>query len=79
MLIIVVRLPAVDLAERMTAMRLWLDDHRYEPSTFTYSEDRQNVLIRVAFKIDDEAAAFSMQFNGGTDEPTDFEHLQPAE
>jgi len=37
------------------------------------------VLIRFAFKIDDEAAAFSMQFNGGTDEPTDFEHLQPAE
>jgi hypothetical protein len=25
-----------DLAERLTDMRVWLDQHRYEPSTFTY-------------------------------------------
>ena len=26
----------MDLAGRLTDMRIWLDQHRYEPSTFTY-------------------------------------------
>ena len=67
---ITVRVSAVNLTEQMTAMRLWLDDHRYEPSTFTYSEDGQDMVIRVVFEIDDEAAAFSKRFNGG-DQVTD--------
>jgi len=75
---IIVRVSAVDLAGQMTAMRLWLDDHRYEPSTFTYSEDGQDMVIRVVFEIDDEAAAFSMRFSGGDAEMTNFKEVQPA-
>jgi hypothetical protein len=62
---ITIRVRAVDLAEQITAMRIWLDKHRFEPSRFTYSEDGNDVLIDVSFKVAVEAAAFSAQFNGG--------------
>jgi hypothetical protein len=59
---VTVRVPSADFAERMSAMRLWLDDHRFEPSKFKYSEDGNNVSIDVDFKVAAEAAAFSAQF-----------------
>ena len=62
---ITIRVPVDDFAERMTAMRLWLDDHRFEPSTFKYSEAGNDVLIDVSFKVAAEATAFSGRFNGG--------------
>jgi hypothetical protein len=58
-----IRVRAVDFAQRMTAMRLWLDKHRFEPSRFIYSEDDHDVLIQVDFKVATEAAAFSARFN----------------
>jgi outer membrane lipoprotein-sorting protein len=57
-----VRVPSADFADRMSAMRLWLDDHRFEPFRFTYSEEGNNVLVDVGFKSAAEAAAFSAQF-----------------
>jgi len=30
---------AVDFAERIAAMRIWLDEQSIEPSKFKYSED----------------------------------------
>jgi outer membrane lipoprotein-sorting protein len=60
---ITIRVRAVDFAERMSAMRLWLDEHRFEPSRFTYTEDGNDVLIDVDFKVATEAAAFSAQFS----------------
>ena len=62
---ITIRVRAVDLAEQITAMRIWLDKHRFEPSRFTYSEDGNDVLIDVSFKAAVEAAAFAGRFNGG--------------
>jgi len=62
---ITIRVRAVDLAEQMTAMRIWLDEKRFEPSRFKYSEDGNDVLIDVRFEVGVEAAAFSAQFNGG--------------
>jgi hypothetical protein len=59
-----IRVRAVDFAERMTAMRLWRDEHRFEPSRFKYSEDGGDVLIAVDFEVAAEAAAFSAGFNG---------------
>jgi hypothetical protein len=61
---VTIRVGAVDFAERMTAMRLWLDEQRFEPSRFKYSEDGGDVLIDVDFKVAAEAAAFSAGFNG---------------
>jgi hypothetical protein len=62
---ITIRVRAVDFAERMTAMRVWLDEHQFEPSRFKYSEDGNDLLIDVSFKLALEAAAFSARFNGG--------------
>jgi outer membrane lipoprotein-sorting protein len=59
---ITIRVRAVDFAERMNAMRLWLDEHRIEPSRFRYSDDGNDILIDVDFKNATEAAAFSAQF-----------------
>jgi hypothetical protein len=53
-----------DLVERLTDMRVWLDKHRYEPSTFTYFFLDPGMKIRVAFKIAKEAEAFARQFHG---------------
>ena len=48
-----------DLAGRLTDMRVWLDEHRYEPSSFTYFFLDPGMKIRVTFKIDREAEAFA--------------------
>ena len=53
-----------DLTGRLTDMRVWLDEHRYEPSTFTYFFLDPGMKIRVTFKIDREAEAFAQQFGG---------------
>ena len=53
-----------DLAGRLTDMRVWLDQHRYEPSTFTYFFLDPGMKIRVTFKIDREAEAFAREFGG---------------
>jgi hypothetical protein len=53
-----------DLARRLTDMRVWLDERRYEPSTFTYFFLDPGMKIRVTFKIDLEAEAFAQRFGG---------------
>jgi hypothetical protein len=53
-----------DLVERLTDMRVWLDEHRYEPSTFTYFFVPPGMKIRVSFKIADEAKKFAERFDG---------------
>lgn len=56
-----------DLRDRMAAMRLWLDEHRFEPSTFNCREAEDGVLIRVEFKVTAEAEAFAAHFEGRLD------------
>ena len=53
-----------DLARRLADMRIWLDKHRYEPSTFTYFFLYPGMRIRVAFKLAEEAEAFAQEFRG---------------
>ena len=53
-----------DLTVRLTDMRVWLDERRYEPSTFTYFFLDPGMKIRVTFKIDREAEAFAQEFGG---------------
>jgi hypothetical protein len=53
-----------DLARRLTDMQIWLDEHRYEASTFTYFFLDRGMMIRVSFKIDVEADAFAQEFGG---------------
>jgi hypothetical protein len=53
-----------DLAGQLTDMRIWLDQHRYEPSTFTYFFLDPGMKICVAFKLAAEAEAFAQEFRG---------------
>lgn len=53
-----------DLVGQLKDMRIWLDGHHFEPSTFTYFYLDPGMMIRVSFDIHDEAAAFADQFDG---------------
>jgi hypothetical protein len=64
MQIVEVKVSDEDLAARLADMRAWLDGKRFEPSTFTYFNDHAALLVRVSFKVDDEAQAFALKFGG---------------
>lgn len=53
-----------DFGGRLTDMRLWLDEHRFEPSTFIYFYLDPGMMIRVSFSVADEAEAFAEEFGG---------------
>ena len=68
-----------DLAERLTDMQVWLDEHRYEPSTYVYFFLDPGMKIRVSFKIDDQAEAFAQRFGGSLlDTPLPNDRLTPV-
>jgi hypothetical protein len=62
------RLQPQELSEKMAAMRMWLDERRFEPSSFTCNDCEAGVLVRVDFKVAEEADAFSRCFGGGVDQ-----------
>jgi len=53
-----------DLSRQMSAMRIWLDEHRFEPSTFSCRDTDDGTLVSIEFKIPREAEAFAAQFDG---------------
>ena len=52
------------LSEIMSAIREWLDGHRFEPDAFRCTTDEQSVTCRVEFKIESEANACAKAFGG---------------
>jgi len=62
-----VRIPERDedaLTARMTAMREWLDHHRFQPSAFRHTFTSPGILFRVDFSAATEAAMFAREFGG---------------
>jgi hypothetical protein len=59
-----IRLNLSDLSREMGAMRIWLDQHRFEPSSFSCRDGGDGVVVSVEFKAADQAQAFSKHFNG---------------
>lgn len=53
-----------DFVRRLLDIRVWLDDNKYQPSTFTYFYLDPGMMIRVLFDSEDEAAAFADEFGG---------------
>jgi hypothetical protein len=51
----------------MGAMRVWLDQHRFEPSGFSCRDVDDGVLVSLEFKIADQAHAFAERFGGRAD------------
>jgi len=61
------RLQPNELSGLMAAMRIWLDERRFEPSSFSCRECGAGVLVRVNFKVAEEAEAFAQRFGGSVD------------
>jgi hypothetical protein len=61
------RLSPNDLPREMGAMRVWLDQHRFEPSSFSCRDIDEGVLVSLEFKIANQAQAFAQRFGGRTD------------
>jgi hypothetical protein len=53
-----------ELSRKMGAMRVWLDQHRVEPSRFSCQDDDDRVLLCLEFRQPCEAEAFASQFGG---------------
>jgi len=64
MYLVDIRMQPGDLSRHMSTMRIWLDEHRFEPSTFYCRDTDCGMLVSVEFKISDEAAAFAERFDG---------------
>jgi len=48
----------------MSEMRIWLDRHSFEPTKFTYKQNREIIVITVDFKENQQAEAFQSRFDG---------------
>jgi hypothetical protein len=64
MYLVDIRMQPGDLSRQMSTMRIWLDEHRFEPSTFSCRDADSGMLVSVEFKMSDEAAAFAARFDG---------------
>ena len=69
MYLVDIRMQPGDLSRKMSAMRVWLDERRFEPSTFSCRDADCGMLVSVEFKISDEAAAFAERFDGRANGP----------
>jgi hypothetical protein len=52
------------LSETMSAVREWLDNHRFEPDAFRCTTDENHLTCRLEFKFESEAAACAQAFGG---------------
>lgn len=61
-----VRLSFGDLSKVLVSMREWLDHQGFEPSVFRYNRDEgaPEVVVRLTFKSEKEAAEFGRKFDG---------------
>jgi len=64
-----VHLEAGQLSEQMAAMRIWLDERRWEPSSFSSHDDGRRIRLQIAFKIAGEGEAFARRFGGRLNRP----------
>jgi hypothetical protein len=69
MLIVEIHLGPGELREQMAAMRLWLDEHRWEPSLFNSHADGRGVRLHIAFKTAGAGEAFARRFGGRLNGP----------
>jgi hypothetical protein len=53
-----------ELPNQMNAMRAWLDEHGYEPSSFNSREQKGKLLLSVCFRAREAADAFANRFAG---------------
>jgi hypothetical protein len=59
-----IHLPRGELSRQMSEMRIWLDQNRFESSTFSCRDADFDVLVSVEFRAARQAAAFAERFAG---------------
>jgi len=59
-----IRVRPGELSRRMSEMRMWLDEYRFELSTFSCRDQSFGVLVSVAFRAPQQADAFAERFGG---------------
>ena len=64
-----IRVKPSDLSKQMTAMRLWLDEHRIDLSTFACRHTEDGMLVDAEFRLAHHAAAFAERFGGRAHRP----------
>jgi hypothetical protein len=65
-----IRVKPSDLSEHMAIMRLWLDEHRIDLSTFTCRRTEDGMLVHAEFSLAQHAAAFAERFGGRANRPS---------
>jgi hypothetical protein len=59
-----IHLPRGQLSRQMSEMRIWLDQNRFESSTFSCRDADYEVLVSVQFRAAPQASAFAERFAG---------------
>jgi hypothetical protein len=62
MSVVEIRLNPSDLSREMSEMRVWLDEHRFEASSFSCRHEEDRVLVCLEFAQALEAQAFANHF-----------------
>jgi hypothetical protein len=68
--VVEIRLKPSDLSKQMAAMRMWLDEHRIDSSTFSCRHKDDGMLVRVEFRLTHQAVPFAERFGGRADGPS---------
>jgi hypothetical protein len=64
-----IRVKPSDLSKQMATMRLWLDEHRIDLSTFACRHTEDGMLVDAEFRVAHHAAAFAERFGGRARRP----------
>jgi hypothetical protein len=59
-----IRVKPSDLSKQMATMRLWLDEHRVNLSTFACRHTEDGMVVHAEFRLAQHAAAFAECFGG---------------
>jgi hypothetical protein len=59
-----VHLKPDDLSQQMATMRMWLDEHRIDLSTFACRHGGDGMVVHVELRLSEQAAAFAERFGG---------------
>ena len=64
-----IRVKPSDLSRQMETMRLWLDEHRIDLSTFACRHTEDGMLFHAEFRLAHHATAFAEHFGGRANRP----------
>ncbi len=65
-----IRVKPSDLSKQMATMRLWLDEHRIDLSTFACRDTEDGMLVHAEFRLARHATAFAERFGGRANQPS---------